>query len=139
MANPYVLRNTQDRPRPLKHQTGAEVARDIVIASSLVTLDDNSRRLVSSGTLFCKVTSGDQINKYGPYLKTASNGQQTLTENGIAFVVEGHDVTLGDRPGAGWYAQCVFDMSELTMQGYSLHSTPLTNIKAVFPTCYFDD
>ena len=86
-----------------------------------------------------KIDSGTGVGKYGPYLKTATDGRQTPAEGETIFSWEAHDVTLGDRAVAGLYAQCVFDKSELTMGGYSVHGSSLTNLKAFFPSCVFDD
>jgi hypothetical protein len=58
---------------------------------------------------------------------------------GVVFSWDAHDVTLFDRAVAGLYAQCMFDISELTTGGVSLHGTPLTNLKSCFPSCVFDD
>jgi len=139
MGQPYYEENSWANKSPLKSSSGNERAKTVVIASSTVTTDTKSRRQLSPGTFLVKITSGDQINKYGPYLKTASDGRESPAEAGVAFSVEAHDVTLGDRAGAGFYAQCVFDQSELTMGGYSLHSTSLTSLKGFFPSCVFDD
>jgi hypothetical protein len=139
MTWPHVETNTQDRPQPLKYVTGSEVAKSLVVYASTVALDDDSRRLVPSGTLLCKITSGLGADKYGPYSGTATDGRQTIAAGALCFVRSGVDVTLGDRPIAGLYAFCVFDKSELTTGGYNLHSTPLTTIEAALPTCVFDD
>ena len=140
MANqPYVTSNTQDRPRPLKFVNGAEVSRSLVVYASTVSLDDDSRRLVAGGSLLCKITSGLGTDKYGPYSKTASDGRESLTEGAAVITWRGHDVTLMDKGIEGLFAMCVFDKSELTMNGVSLHGTSLTSLKAAFPTCSFDD
>ena len=142
MTWPNWTKNTQDRPRPLKYETGTEVARSHVLASSTVDLNDNTQRIVAGGTLLCKITSGDQADKYGPYDGTASDGRQTISEDAVGFTRRGIDVTLGDRPVELLYAMCVFDKSELTGgQGsvYNFHSTPLTNLKAALPSNVFDD
>jgi len=139
MSWPHVETNNYDRPRPLKYVTGAEISMSAVIYASTVALDDDTRRLVKSGTLLCKITSGLGINKYGPYDGTASDGRQTITEGSLCIARSGVDVTLGDRPVAGLYAHCVLDKSELTTGGYNLHGAPLTTIKAALPTCIFDD
>lgn len=140
MANqPYTTSNTQDRPRPLKFVGGAEISKSVVVYASTVTLDDDSRRLVAGGTLLCKITSGLGADKYGPYLKTASDGRGSVTENAAVFTWRGHDVTLMDKAVEGLFAMCVFDRSELTTGGISFHGTPLTTLKAAFPQCSFDD
>jgi len=139
MSWPNVEQNTQDRPRPLKYVVGAEISKTVVIYSSTVELDDDSRRLLAGGTLLCKITSGEGADKYGPYSGTATDGRQTITKGSLGFNWRGHDVTLGDKAVAGLYAMCVFDMSELTTGGYNLHGTPLTTLEAALPTCVFDD
>ncbi len=139
MSWPYRITNTQDRPRPLKFVTGAEVAKSVVVYASTVALDSDTRRLLAGGTLMCKITSGDGANKYGPYLKTATDGRQTLAELSAVFTWRGHDVTLGDKPTEGLFAECVFDKSELTTSGVSLYGASLTSLKTAFPQCTFDD
>jgi hypothetical protein len=137
--SPYVDQNTQDRPRPLKFVTGAEVSKSIVVAASTVTANDNGQRIVRGGTVLCKITSGHNANKYGPYLKTAGDGRDTLTELSCFITQRGYDVTLGDRAVDGLFQSCVFDVSELTTGGISKHGASLTSLAAVFPTCSFDD
>lgn len=139
MSQPYYESNTWANISPLKSETGNERKKPVTIYASTVTVDSKLRRRLSPGTFMAKITSGTGINKYGPYLKTATDGRQSPAEDGVAFTWEAHDVTLFDRAVAGLYAQCVFDKSELTMGGYSLHSTSLTNLKAMFPSCVFDD
>lgn len=137
--SPYTDQNTQNRPRPLKFHTGAEVSKSIVVAASTVTANDNGQRIVAGGTVLCKITSGDNADKYGPYLKTASDGRGTLTELSCYITHLGYDVTLGDRAVDGLFQNCVFDVSELTTGGISKHGDSLTSLAAVFPTCSFDD
>jgi hypothetical protein len=139
MVWPYVIRNTYDRPRPLKYKTGAEKANSVVLYASTIALDDDGRRLLPGGSLLCKITSGTGADKYGPYSKTATDGRQTLTELAAVITEVGYDVTLGDRAVEGLYADCVFDKSELTLNGVSLHGTPLTSLKNAFPQATFDD
>jgi hypothetical protein len=139
MSWPYRVANTQNRPRPLKSQSGDEKAKSIVLYSSVVELNTNSQRIVNGGTLLCKITSGLGVDKYGPYLKTASDGRQTVAELSAFFNELGHDVTLGDKGVEGLFADCVFDKSELAMGGLSLHGASLTTLKAAFPQCTFDD
>ena len=139
MSWPHIDQNTQDRPRPLKYVGGQEISKTVVIYSSTVALDDDSRRLVPGGTLLCKITSGTGADKYGPYSGTATDGRQTITKGAVCINQRGHDVTLGDKAIEGLYAMCVFDKSELTTGGYALHSTPLTTLEAALPSCVFDD
>jgi len=139
MSWPNVVSNTQNRPRPLKFVAGDEKAKTVVVYASTVALDDDTRRLVVGGTLLCKITSGTGADAYGPYLKTASDGRQTLAELSAVVTWRGHDVTLGDKAVEGLFADCVFDKSELTMGGVSLHGASLTSLKAAFPQCTFDD
>jgi len=139
MSQPYYESNTWANVTPLKSEYGNERAKTVTIYASTVVVDSKLRRRLSPGTFLVKVTSGTGIGKYGPYLKTASDGRESPAEGGVVFSWEAHDVTLSDRAAAGLYAQCVFDMSALTTGGYSLHSTSLTNLKAMFPSCVFDD
>lgn len=127
------------RRQPLKYRTGAEVADTVVVYSSVVTLDSDSRRLVNAGTVLCEITSGTGSGKYGPYEKTASDGRESLTEGKVKVAVGGVDVVLGDKAIGGWYHNCVFDKSELTLGGISLHGDSLTSLKNALPTCTFDD
>lgn len=131
--------HSHQRHQPLKYRHGDEKAKSIVVASSCVSLDSDSRRLVNRGAVLCEITSGHNDGKYGPYLKTAADGRQTLTRNLAVVAMNGLDVTLGDRPVAGWFADCVFDKSEMTTGGISWHGTPLTSIRAALPQCTFDD
>jgi len=139
MSWPNVVSNTQDRPRPLKFVVGDERAKSVVLYASTVALDDDSRRIVAGGSLLCKITSGTGADKYGPYLKTASDGRQTLAELSAVVTWRGHEVTLGDKAVEGLFADCVFDKSELTLGGVSTHGASLTSLKAAFPQCTFDD
>lgn len=138
-GQPYYESNAWRNKHPLKSVSGNERAKTVVVAASTVALDSKSRRRLSPGTFLVQIASGHNATKYGPYDKTATDGRQAPAEGGVVFSWEAHDVTLFDRAAAGLYAQCVFDQSELTMDGYSLHGTPLTNLKAMFPSCVFDD
>jgi len=139
MAQPYYETNTWANKSPLKSVVGNERKTTVLIYASTVVADTKSRRRLSPGTFLVKIDTGTGAGKYGPYLKTATDGRQTPAEGEVVFTWEAHDVTLGDRAVAGLYAQCVFDKSELTMGGYSLHGTSLTNLKTYFPSCVFDD
>jgi len=139
MSWPNIDQNTQDRPRPLKYAVGAEIAKTVVIYSSTVELDDDSRRLVPGGTLLTKITSGTGSDKYGPYSGTATDGRQTVDTGTVCITQRGHDVTLGDKAVEGLYAMCVFDKSELTTGGYALHGISLGALEAALPSCVFDD
>ncbi len=139
MVQPYYETNEWANRTPLKSSSGNERAKTLVIAASTVTADTKSRKRLAPGSFLVKITSGHNIDKYGPYDKTALDGRESPAEGSVMFTWEAHDVTLGDRAVAGLYAQCVFDKSELTMNGYSLHGTPLTNLKTYFPSCVFDD
>jgi hypothetical protein len=140
MSQPYYESNSWANKSPLKSISGNERAKTVTVYASTVAVDTKLRRRLSPGTFLVKITSGTGINKYGPYLKTASDGRESPAEGGVVFSWEAHDVTLFDRAVAGLYAQCVFDKSELTMGGYSLNDpTPLSNLKGFFPSCVFDD
>ena len=136
---PYYADNSFDRPRPLKYQTGAEVAKTAVVYASTVALDDDSRRLIPGGSLLCKITSGLGEDKWGPYAKTASDGRESVALDNAVIAWRGYDVTLMDKPIEGLFANCVFDKSELTTNGVSLHGTSLTSLKNAFPNSIFDD
>lgn len=127
------------RKQPLKYRSGDEKADSVVVYSSVVTLDDDARRLVPSGTVLCKITSGVGDGKYGPYSKTASDGRESLAADYVVVAVEGSDVTLGDKAVGGWFQDCVFDLSELTTNGVSKHGASLTSLKAALPQCSFRD
>jgi len=139
MGQPYYETNDWANVSPLKSVHGNERKKTVTVYASTVTADSKLRKRLSPGTFLVKITSGTGIGKYGPYSKTATDGRAAPAEDGVVFSWEAHDVTLGDRAIAGLYAQCMFDKSELTMGGYSLHTTSLTNIKAMFPSCVFDD
>ena len=139
MSQPYYESNAWKNKSPLKYVTGSEAPKTVTIYASTVAMDTKGRRRLSPGTFLVQITSGLGVDKYGPYDKTASDGRQSPAEGGVVFSWEAHDVTLFDRAAAGLYANCIFDQSELTMGGYNLHGTPLTNLKAMFPTCVFDD
>jgi len=125
-----------DRHQPLKYRYGDEKSKSIVVYASVVTLDNDSRRLVNRGEVLCEITSGTGDGKYGPYSGTATDGRQNLTNKMVVVAQNGLDVTLGDRPIAGLFADCVFDLSGMTLDGISAHSTAL---EAAFPQCTFDD
>lgn len=124
---------------PLKYITGAEAAFNGVIGSSLFTADSDGRKLVAYGELLVKATSGDDTGRYGPYKKDASDGRQSPAAGSVAIAGAAYDATLYDVPFAGLFANCLFDKSELTLNGLSLHGTSLTALLALFPTCTFMD
>ena len=128
-----------DRHQPLKYRYGDEKSHSIVIGSSVVTLDSDSRRLVNRGALLCEITSGHLDGKFGPYLKTASDGRESLTKDLVVVAQQGVDVTLDDMPAAGWFADCVFDLSEMTLGGVSTSATSITALETAMPQCTFDD
>ena len=128
--------NDYQRHQPLKMRYGDEKSKSIVVYASVVTLDDDSRRLINRGEVLCEITSGTGDGKYGPYSGTATDGRENLTNKLTVVAQVGLDVTLGDRPVAGWFADCVFDVSELTLNGISMHSTDL---EEAFPQCTFSD
>lgn len=135
----YYDRDYQ-RHQPLKYRYGDEKAKTVVVGSSVVSLDSDDRRLVDRGELLCEITSGHLEGKYGPYSKTASDGRQTLTRNQAVFATQGVELTLSvDQPIGGWYIDCVFDVSELTLNGVSSHGASLTSLQTAFPQCEFED
>ncbi|RKY14055.1 MAG: hypothetical protein DRP52_01060 [Planctomycetota bacterium] len=138
MANPAYYSYDQANVNPLHAQRGSELAKTRTIYASTVPADSDLRKMVPAGTLLVKITSGTGINKYGPYLKTASDGRESPAENGVGFTTAAYDMTVcGDKALALWYADCVFEPDNLTMGGYSLWGSSLTDLKAMFPTCIF--
>jgi len=122
--------------RPLRYATGAEVRRSIIVDYNTIPADSAGRRLIQPGKLLVKITAS---GKYGPYDATASDGRQTITAPtagviSAAIAAESADVRLGDRAIAGYVHNCVFDLSELTLDGAQLAA-----LKNAFPTCTFDD
>jgi len=105
-----------------------------------VTPGDDARRLLGAATIMCKITSGAATGKYGPYLKTATDGRQTVSASNQAYVLlDGYDVTNGDKAVAGLWMGCVFDTSEIVGQNaISDNSTMRTALKTAFPLAYWD-
>jgi len=136
MSQPYVIDNAWDKARPLKFESGAEVAKTVVVDNTYVSLSSLSQRLVTGGSLLVEITAS---GLYGPYDKAASDGRESLTAGACVITRRGVDVTLGDKAVAGLYHNCVFDMSALTLYGVSNHGASLTSLKAAFPLCTFDD
>ena len=135
----YYDRDYQ-RHQPLKYRYGDEKAKTVVVGASTVALDSDDRRLLNRGELLCEITSGHLQGKYGPYLKTASDGRETLSRDAAVVATQGLEQTLSvDRALAGWFADCVFDMSEMTLGGVSTSSTGQTALRTAFPQCTFDD
>jgi hypothetical protein len=138
MPWPHVESDTFKRRRPLKYQTGAEVAETVVLDYSVVSQDSSGRRLVNDGTLLTKITAS---GKYGPYDGSATDGRQTVTRGSAYVLWGGCDVALGDKAVAGLFQNCVFDASELTIggEGRYTQSTVPSALTDAFPTCTFDD
>lgn len=136
MSMPLIDTNAWDSARPLKYEVGDEKAHSVIVDNDTITAGSASRKRVTGGTLLCKITAS---GLYGPYDKTATDGRQTLAEEAAVFAHRGVDVTLYDRAVAGLFADCVFDKSELTTGGVSLHGTSLTTLKTAFPQCTFSD
>lgn len=135
---PYnVFQTDQEAGKPLKYHTGAESALSVVVHSSVVSLDDDSRRILNAGTVLCQITSGHAEDKYGPYSKTASDGRESLDHKYACVTTHGVDVTLGAQEVAGYFAHCVFDLSQLVTGGISKHGASLTALEDAFPTCEF--
>lgn len=133
MAWPKYYNYDWKRRKPLKFQTGAEPRETLVVYSSTVALDADSRRTLAAGTILCEITSGTGDGKYGPYLKTATDGRQTIGSSVQPYVLqEGLDVTLGDLPAAGLWAQCVFYTSEIEDVN-SISHADLSTLKTAFP------
>lgn len=141
MANrPKYYNRDYDRHQPLKYRYGDEKAKTVVVGASVVSLDSDDRRLVNRGELLVEITSGHLQGKYGPYSKTASDGRQNLTRNKAVVATRGLELTLGkDREVGGWFADCVFDLSEMTLNGVSDSLSGQTDLRTAFPQCTFDD
>lgn len=136
MSWPFVDDNSWDQSKPLKYVSGDEKPKTVVVDRTTVTADSDGRRRLTGGTLLTKITAS---GKYGPYLKTASDGRQTISENSAVVLWRGEDFTLGNKSVGGLFADCVFDISELTLGGVSQHGTPWSTLTAAFPQCVFDD
>jgi hypothetical protein len=135
----YYDRDHQ-RHQPLKYRYGDEKAKTVVVGSSVVSLDSDDRRLVNRGELLVEITSGHLTGKYGPYSKTASDGRESLSINKAVVATRGLELTLGiDKEVGGWFADCVFDMSEMTLNGVSTSSSGQTDLRTAFPQCSFED
>ena len=133
MAWPKYLDYSWLRRNPLKYRNGAEFIETLVVYASTVTADSDGRRLLPAGTIMCEITSGTGDGKYGPYAKTASDGRQTIGSTVQPYVLlEGLDVSLGDLPAGGLWANCVFNTSEiLSVNGIS--TANLSDLKTAFP------
>jgi len=125
------------RRKPLKYRTGAEPVETLVLYSSTVAADSDSRRLLSAATILCEITSGLGDGLYGPYDKTASDGRETIGATNQPYVsIEGLDVTLGDLPLGGLWAQCVFNVSDI-YDVNSISTADLSTLKTAFPNAEF--
>ena len=138
MPWPNIESDTFKRRTPLKYQVGDERAHTVVVDYSVVDQDSSGRRLINAGTLMTKITA---TSKYGPYDPNASDGRGTLSRGSAYFSVAGHDVALGDKAIGGYFHNCVFDTSELTVweDGRYTKATAPDDLKNAFPTCTFDD
>jgi len=133
MAWPKYYDFSWEHRKPLKYRTGAEPLETLVVYSSVVTADTDGRRLLAGGTVLCEITSGDGDGKYGPYDKTVSDGRESIGATNQPFVtLVGHDVTLGDLPAEGLWAQCVFNTSEIEDVNDISHAD-LATLKTAFP------
>ncbi len=130
-----IIRDDIGTSSPLKKQTGAEVARSVVIDYNTVSADGYGRKLVVEGELLCEITAS---GKYGPYDRTATDGRASISRLAAVIANERADVRLGDGAVGGWYHNCVFDKSNLTLH-FGTGATGLTTLRTAFPTCEFDD
>jgi hypothetical protein len=139
MAWPNVRKMNWKNRTPLRYRSGDEKIETLVVYSSTVTLDADSRRLIPGGTLLCEITSGTGDGKYGPYLKTATDGRQTISADPQVYVtLAGHDVTLGDLAVEGAWMGCVFDTSEvLEVNTITDTAGNRTTLKTAFPRSEF--
>ncbi|HNT78502.1 MAG TPA: hypothetical protein PKH77_26110 [Anaerolineae bacterium] len=119
--------------QPLKYRSGAEPVETLVVYAAAVKADANGRRVFAAGTILCEITSGPGIGKYGPYDPTATDGRQTIGAANQPYVaIEGLDVTLGNLPVGGLWAQCVFNTAEIESVNAIPH-TELGALKTAFP------
>lgn len=119
--------------KPLKYRTGAEPLETLVLFASSVALDVDGRRLIHGGTILCEITSGNGDGKYGPYVKTATDGRQTIGATNQPYVsLVGYDVTLGDLPAAGLWSYCVFNSTEI-YDVNSISTADLSTLQTAFP------
>lgn len=133
MAWPKYYDYSWKHRKPLKYRTGVEPMETLAVYSSTVTADSDGRRLLAAGTILCEITSGTGDGKYGPYLKTATDGRQTIGNTYQPYVLlVGHDVTLGDLAVEGLWAQCVFNTSEIEDVNDISHAD-LSTLKTAFP------
>ncbi len=139
MSWPNVQDYSWVRKKVLKYRNGVEPAETLLVYSSCVTPNADARRLLSAGTILCEITTGAGTGKYGPYLKTASDGRQTLDATNQAYVLlVGKDVTLGDTAVEGLWTQCVFERSTLNeVNGISATAAQLALLKVAFPNVEF--
>ena len=139
MAWPNVQDYSWVRKKVLKYRTGNELAETLVVYSSCVTPNAEARRLMSAGTILCEITSGTGDGKYGPYLKTATDGRQTLDATNQAYVLlTGKDVTLGDEAVEGLWRDCVFHRATIDeVNSISTAAAQLALLKAAFPHSEF--
>ena len=130
---PNYANNDWQRRKPLKYRTGAEPIETLVIFASSVTADSDGRRLISAATILCEITSGNGDGLYGPYVKTATDGRQTIGATNQAYVsLVGHDVTLYDKQADGLWAFCVFESSEI-YDVNSISTADLSTLQTAFP------
>lgn len=133
MAWPKYYDYAWKHRKPLKYRTGAEPLETVVVYSSTVTADEDGRRLLAGGTVLCEITSGLGDGKYGPYVKTASDGRQTIGATNQPYVMlDGLEVTLGDMPTAGLWAHCVLNTTEIEDVNGISHAN-LSTLKTAFP------
>jgi hypothetical protein len=139
MSMPYVDDYSWLRKKVLKYRLGSEPTETLLLYSSCVPANTKGRRLVSSGTIVCEITSGLGDGKYGPYEKTASDGRETVDATNQAYVLlVGQDVTLADRAVAGLWAMCVFNREVIDeVNEISVVSAELAKLKVAFPNAEF--
>ena len=139
MSFPYVDDFSWLRKKVLKFRTGAEPAETLVLYSSVIASNTLAQKRLSAGTIVCEITSGTGIGKYGPYLKTASDGRQTIGATNQAFILlVGKDVTLGDQASEGLWMDCVFNRTVIDdVNDISTVAAQLTSLKTAFPQSDF--
>jgi len=139
MSMPHIEDYSWLRKKVLKYRSGDEPGETLVLYSSCVTANTAAKKLISAGTIVCEITSGDGDGMYGPYLKTASDGRETIGATNQPFVLlVGQDVTLGDRASEGLWQNCVFNRAVIDeVNGISTVAAELAKLKTAFPNSDF--
>jgi hypothetical protein len=112
----------------LKYPTGFEAIKNVVIDATTLTINDDDRYVLESGTVLSKINASTKV-KPAP-----SSGLATADVVGIlAYTIE----FFGDEadhtvPGAAFFWNCIFDTSKLIS-----YTNNAANIKTAMPSCDF--